>query len=91
MHVVMLYTEGDGCTYSCDHTYPIIHESPEVARVEFDELCATAYAKKPNWREMKFMFCGIEFEPSTFYIDGNYYPPDFLTVQEWYDQQGSQA
>jgi hypothetical protein len=91
MQVVMLYSDGDGCTYSCDCTHPIHHESPEAARVEFDELCAAALSKKSRWQVMRFMFCGMEFDPMSFYIEGQYYPPDFLTVQEWFDQQGSQA
>lgn len=91
MQIVMLFTVGDGYTFSCDHAYPIHHESPEAARVEFDELCAFAHSKKPNWQKMKFTFCGMEFESRTFYDDDTYCPPDFLTVQEWFDQQGSQA
>lgn len=33
--LVMLYTVGDGCTYSCDIVEPIIYESKEKAAEDF--------------------------------------------------------
>jgi hypothetical protein len=31
----MLYTVGDGCTYSCDVVKPIVYESIEKAKIDF--------------------------------------------------------
>jgi hypothetical protein len=91
--VVMLYTSGDGCSYSCDHTFPIYYESPEQAYLDFEKLATDARATSKNrFPGAAFIFAGMEFWTGDFFLEnGMYYPPDFLTVQAWFDQQGSQA
>jgi hypothetical protein len=96
MQIVMCYTAGDGCTYSCDVALPIEYESVEKALVDFEDLCTMAFAKK-DWRERKFTFCGREYDPSDFFFPSGerqepaLFPPDFLTVDEWFAKHGARA
>lgn len=83
MRLVMLYTFGDGCTYSCDRVFPLVSESPEAALCAFEEL----YNKhKGNWDKgfSTFTFADEEFYSCDFECNGKYYAPDFLTIDEWF-------
>lgn len=77
--VVMVYTEGDGCTYSADHNYPFEYESPEQALVDFEALFIAA--RKSN---TDFTFIGMEFYPAMFMDGPAVYLPEFLTLDEWF-------
>ena len=81
MRLVMLYTFGDGCTYSCDRVFPMVAESPEAALCEFEELY-NQY--KGDWKAGPFTFANEEFYSNDFECDGKYYAPDFLTLDEWF-------
>ena len=89
--VVMCYSVGDGCTYHCDVTLPIFYESPEQALVDFEKLCIAAHEAPWQVSHGTFVFCGTEFNESDFYEKDVLYLPSFLTVDEWFDQQASQA
>ena len=81
MRLVMLYTFGDVCTYSCDRVFPLVAESPEAALCAFEEL----YNKhKGDWQSGPFTFAGEEFFTSDFECNGLYYAPDFMTIDEWF-------
>ena len=90
MKLVMCYSIGDGCTFSCDVTLPIEYESAEAAIVEFERLCLEARALKwPDSQE--FWFAGHEFEPSPFFwrnTPDRFDSPDFLTIDEWFAREG---
>lgn len=95
MQIVMCYTAGDGCTYSCDVALPIEYPSAEQALVDFEDMCKSAFTK--NWRERNFTFAGHEFDPTNFFFpsgecqEPTLFPPDFLTVDEWFKKHGAQA
>jgi len=92
MNIVLCYTEGDGCTYSCDTVRPIVWESCEAALVEFERACTVAFHERHD-----FMFAGFEFDPATFFHpvgerqEARFFAPDFLTVDEWFAQYGADA
>lgn len=84
---VMSYTEGDGCTYSCDHNFPFEYESVEAALVDFERLMTEARATVNS-----FKFCGQEFYADTFVHRNSLgtqivYLPDFFTLDEWFETQ----
>jgi hypothetical protein len=93
MRLVMTYNAGDRYTYSCDVATPIVYESGEAAIVEFERMCLTAFAE----RQQSFMFAGNEMDVGTFMFadegkswkEAKYYGPDFLTVDEWFNQAGA--
>ena len=86
--IVMLYTDGDGYTYSCDVAQPIFYASCEQALIDFEKLVTDArkaYLTNNDWRLSRFDFAGLKgFDQSDFFIDGTLYLPEFLTVDEWF-------
>jgi len=85
--IVMLYTFSDGYTYSCDRVFPLMSESPEQALCDFED--AYNAAKKTDTATLRpgsFKFAGVDFNCGDFECEGEYYPPDFLTVDEWFTQ-----
>jgi len=80
MQIVMEFTEGDGCTYSCTHTAPIVYESCEAAIVDFEAAVHAAKAAD----ESQFMAFGQTFWVYTFFEEGVFYSPEFMTVDEWF-------
>jgi hypothetical protein len=84
MQIVMCFTEGDGCTYSADHTYPFEYESAEAALVEFERLFK--YHRRPGNGGI-FTFVGMEFHCDTFHSGIDVYLPAFYTITEWFDTQ----
>jgi hypothetical protein len=87
MKCVMFYTEGDGCTYSCDASLPFEYESAEVAIVDFERLCTEAHTNAAS--RGKFTFAGMEFYTGTFRSHGldRFYFPEFFTLDEWFESQ----
>lgn len=96
--LVMTFTIGDGCSWSCDETLPIEYESPEALIVDFMEAAWKAHREKT-----KFIFAGYEFWLEMFIrrteepFNGNgkkqmrqiaphYYedPPTIQTLEEWF-------
>jgi hypothetical protein len=87
MNVVMCYTEGDGCTYSCDQDFPFEYESAEAALVEFERLFNEASAAgnpKGNLSMGRFTFAGMEFYCCTFVHERQVYLPEFYSLDEWF-------
>lgn len=81
MRLVVEYAIGDGYTYSAMRTVPVEYESAEAFFVEFEEACQEAMKKE--WRN-GFMFAGKEWDATDFFSEGDYYPPQILTVDEWF-------
>lgn len=79
--IVMSYSEGDGCTYSCQNDVPFWYESTEQALVDFENLI------KSGGEEFKF--AGMDFYRFTF-VElsecGKEYVnlPNFYTMDEWF-------
>lgn len=91
MKIVMLWTTGDGCTWSSDNVRPIEYESPEAALVDFEARlhvanAANAANKRGGYCEggyCEFEFCGRTYSPYDFRDS----LPDFLTVDEWFERE----
>lgn len=97
MRLVMCFSDGDGCTYSCDVVHPIEYSSAEQAIVDFEQLCieakaavdAASRARQAAWTPNAgmFYFAGHEFHYGTFYSrKDTFFPPEFLTVDEWFQK-----
>lgn len=93
MRLIMTYSEGDGCTYSCDNVLPIEHESPEAALVDFEEKFNAAL-KGPR-APCEFTFADKTFLPYVFFEPSmevgrgpTYIAPNFQTVDEWFNSNG---
>ena len=82
MRLALYFTAGDGCTYHCDVALPLNYQSAEDAAVDFEGLVKDAAEK----RLCEFAFDNKTLLVSHFMIDGVYYPPDILTVDEWFEQ-----
>jgi hypothetical protein len=55
--LVLLYTVGDGCTYSCDEVVPITYESKESAILDFgskilevEQIQETYHTQSSQWQ-----------------------------------------
>lgn len=81
MRLVMKYYTDIEFSYYSVVALPIIHESPESALVEFEELYNAARAG-----DGQFMFAGASFYTYEFcgYDPNTYIAPEFLTLDEWY-------
>lgn len=80
--LVMCFTVGDGCTYSCSETIPFKYESSEAALVDFEELI------KRSEFESEVTFAGQTFSPSDFFENGVFYGPNIYTIDEWFAAEG---
>lgn len=78
--IIMTYTFGDGMTYSTDKVFPIQAESVEAALCAFED----AYNKAKAVNGM-FEFAGDVFYPRDFEENDIYYAPDFVTLEEWFE------
>jgi hypothetical protein len=83
MRLVIEYTEGDGCSWYATNTIPVEYESAEAFAVEFEEACHLQYNKN-SWQHKNFILAGKEWDVDDFFDDGNYCPPEVLTVDEWF-------
>jgi hypothetical protein len=88
MQLVMTYTEGDGCTYSCDVALPVIYKSAEAAIVDFEIACKAAHEwYMASWRNgTQFKFASKDFQITSFFFEGKFVSPDFMTVDEWFER-----
>lgn len=105
MKLVMLYTVGDGYTYSCDIVKPLEYESKEKAEYDLLELCESQMKNNPN--ESCINFAGHQLDYLDFYYEGTcesrknpeikvqskyvYSPPSILTIDEWFKDEGQTA
>ena len=95
MQIIMRYAVGDECTWCAEVVKPVEFESPEAALVEFERAATAAFGGR-----QPFVFAGFEFEPSEHFYNRNgsdytvepdfvFDSPDFLTVNEFFDQHGA--
>jgi hypothetical protein len=86
MRLVIEYNVGDGYTWSATNTVPVEYESAEAFFVEFEEACkeARVQAKQTRCRWVEFTFAGREWDADNFFEEDVYYPPEILTVDEWF-------
>ena len=91
--LVIQYSVGDECTFSCEENRPFLYESLEKA--EYDLLCtweehnalhATAYTATKGYVSSNFEFAGMTFDLSDFSTDGKTYnsPPEIYTLEDWF-------
>lgn len=85
--IVLCWSSGDGYTYSCENTVPILFESIEAAMHMFEE---EAWKGLAECRSVMF-FAGHEFNPDDFFYRDSrlgiavYDGPVFYTLEEWFD------
>jgi hypothetical protein len=84
MRLVIVYSVGDGYTWSGEVVLPVEYESAEALYVDFEEAVRSAH--KGSWYEREFHIAGHKFVADNFLEQGNYYPPEILTVDEWFQQ-----
>jgi hypothetical protein len=77
--LVMIYELGNGCSWSCEHVHPIVHESVEAAYCEFMDILE----ERRQAQAWHFIFRGIEFCTSERYDDLR-----IITVDEWFFENG---
>jgi len=82
MRLVIKYTAGDGCSWSCDVVLPVEYESAEQLYVDFEAAARAAYAANVY----AFVVANREFETDCFFDRGTYLLPKILTVDEWFQQ-----
>jgi hypothetical protein len=78
----MIYAEGDRCTYWCETVHPIVCESPERLYVDFEEAAQLAYRNG----KARFNVGDLKFDTETFFDDRVFYPPEIMTVDEWFSR-----
>lgn len=83
MRLLMEVEVGDGYTYSCTVTYPIVHESPEAALCELEELVMAAAVNNEF-----FVFSGHELSYDAFvFVNGEdleFFAPTLYTLDEYF-------
>ena len=83
MRLLMEVQDSDGFTYSCTVTFHIVHESPEAALVELEQLVM----KAAQAQEM-FEFGGhtLTCDWFVYWDEGEYtfFAPSFYTVDEFF-------
>ena len=69
MKLVVLYTSGDDCTYSCDNVIPVEYESPEKFIVDFQEALEKVDVtyELGVYKDGIFKVAGQEFDQTHFY------------------------
>lgn len=90
VRLVIQYDSGDGCTFSCTNTHPIMAESAEGVAVEFE-----AAAKKADRAgEHEFTMYGVDFDTTSFFVHvggplsiakRTYSAPSIFTLDEWFN------
>lgn len=80
MKLIMLYTIGNGCSWSQDIVLPIIFESPEAVIVKFEIAVNAAYKNEKT----DFIFAGHELSSKEFFFKSKLHLPEFLTIDEWF-------
>ena len=85
MQLVIEYSVGDGCTWGCTNTVPVEYESPEAFAVDFEQFCLCEHARTDRLRPGA-IFAGLSWSVEAFFVDGQYWAPDVMTVDEWFAQ-----
>lgn len=92
VRLVVQYDSGDGCTFSCTNTHPIMAESAEAVAVEFEAAAKKAFADG----EHEFTMYGVDFDTMSFFVGAHvggslsiakrtYSPPSIFTLDEWFN------
>ena len=84
MRLVIEYHDGDGCTYSCNVTVPVLYESAEAFAVDFEKFCMDIKSSG-KYSLYGNSFAGQEWDASFFFEDEVYFPPNIYTVDEWFN------
>lgn len=64
LRLVLEYTEGDGCTYSCVNTYPVVYASAEALLVDLMEAAQAALVGRGSG---EFLIAGRTLQASHFF------------------------
>jgi len=86
MRLVMIFEIGDRYTWSSIEVRPINALSPEDAIIEFENAIEVHKANDKPWLEA-FKVFNQNFWVETFYEDGVYTSPEFLTLDEWFERE----
>lgn len=100
MKLVVTFTAGDGCTYSCEVDCPVEYESEEALAVHLEEHCKAWAAKYlmgapegvnlGDWwieREKADRFPGTNLFASELLFDKEYVAPEIRTLEAWFEAQ----
>jgi len=86
MQLIIEYEVGDGYTYSCTITEPVVYESAEAFLVDLED----AILNLPEAASHLFQHIeigGQRFDAHLFYDDGGRISlPDVYTVDEWFSR-----
>jgi len=104
MRLLMCFSDGDQCTWSADSVLPIEYESAEAALVDFETICMAAVKENDLNDDFagEFIFCGHTLATDTFWFTDRmcspedrkphaFYPPDFFTIDEFFELRKGQA
>ena len=85
MRLIVSYTEGDGCTYSCQRDIPVVYDSAEQLTVDIEEVANRII----RGEHREDYFTGTSFNGHTIYVNhfveqGKYFAPNIYTVDEWF-------
>lgn len=84
MRLIMEVEDGDGYTYSCTITYPIVAESPESALCELEELVNESLLSRDV-----FTFSGhvLMYDSFVTWDDEKhtFFAPTFYTIDEYFE------
>jgi hypothetical protein len=87
IRLIVEFTTGDGCTFSCENTRPVVYESAEGFSVAFEEWCK---ANRNTYSGLYGLeFAGHSWDPTDFFYQdsaGNdvYSGPEIYTVDEYF-------
>lgn len=82
--MVMLYVVGDGYSYSSDVVLPVLIDNPSSVHEHFAAAVHIANGDGTYKERQPFLFGNHTLSPEDFIVRGTYYPPEFLTVDEWF-------
>jgi hypothetical protein len=85
MRLVIEYSVGDGCTYSCTETVPVEYSSPEAFAVDFEQFCLSEHASTV-WPRRVAIFAGRSWNVDDFFADDQFWAPGVMTVDEWFER-----
>jgi hypothetical protein len=92
MRLIIKYTVGNGCSWHCDITVPVVYASAEAFLVDFEDVVFERHAITADptggWGESEFSLGGQAFDWTDFFIDEQYHAPEVMTIDEWFKSAG---
>ena len=91
--LVVVYTIGDGCTWSTEITRCVEYSSAEEFYVDLEDALKAKRLEFLNsgerWWDIKYyVIVGkSKWVYNEFYIDGELYMPDVYGLYEWYEKE----